>query len=85
MKTVPFHAMAEGIPGAGEITGQLYQDGKQEKMSQAVLALDISSSEHPTPRDLQKDAVLERLGSRPPVSCQRLSTMSHRSEQNLSL
>lgn len=54
MKTVPFRAMAEGLPGAGEITRRLYWDGKQEKMSQAVLDLDISSSEHPTPRRFQK-------------------------------
>lgn len=59
MKTVPFHVMAEGLPGAGEITGQLYWDGKQKKMSQAVLALDVSSSEHPTPRHLRKETAGE--------------------------
>lgn len=69
MKTALSHAMAERLPGAGGITGRLYWDGKQENMSQAVLALDISPSEHPTPRHFWKEALLESLGSRPQVSC----------------
>lgn len=68
METAPFPAMAAGLPGAGGIPGQLYRDGKQQETSQAVLALDTSSSEHPTPRHLWKEAVLESLGSRPQIS-----------------
>lgn len=69
MKTALSHAMAEGLPGAGEITGQLYWEAKPENMPQAVLALDILPSEHPTPRHFWKEALLESLGSRPQVSC----------------